>query len=136
MSAADASRQVPDYLKAFERELEAWRTVCRTPPHPKISKIPADEIVMMPMRDGVRLYTEVYWPREGTKPWPIVLMRTPYPDTTFPFSARPIEVFQDAGYAVAVQSCRGTWKSEGRFRLYQNEPEDGFDCIEWLAQQV
>ena len=88
----------------------------------------------VPMRDGVRLHTEVYLPL-GPGPFPTVLMRTPYPDPTFPFSARPIEAFRAVGYAVAVQSCRGTWLSEGAFRFLQNEPEDGYDCIEWIAEQ-
>lgn len=89
---------------------------------------------LMPMRDGVRLHTEVFLP-SGAMPFPTVLMRTPYPDSTFPFSNRPIEAFRAAGYAVAVQSCRGTWLSEGTFRFFQNEPEDGYDCVEWIAQQ-
>ena len=93
-----------------------------------------DLTVLAPMRDGVRLHTEIHLPPD-TGPHPTVLMRTPYPDPTFPFAARPIEAFRAAGYAVAVQSCRGTWLSEGTFRFFQNEPEDGYDCVEWLAEQ-
>lgn len=88
----------------------------------------------LPMRDGVRLHTEVFLPT-GDGPFPTVLIRTPYPDATFPFAERPIEVFRSSGYAVAIQSCRGTWLSEGTFRFFQNEPEDGYDCIEGLAEQ-
>lgn len=88
----------------------------------------------LPMRDGVRLHTEVHLP-PGDGPFPAVLMRTPYPDSTFPFSARPIERFREAGYAAVVQSCRGTWLSEGDFRFFQNEPEDGYDTVEGLAEQ-
>jgi putative CocE/NonD family hydrolase len=89
---------------------------------------------MLSMRDGVALHTEVHLP-PGDGPWPVVLMRTPYPDPTFPFAARPIERFRDAGYAVAIQSCRGTWLSEGDFRFFQNEPEDGYDTVEALAAE-
>jgi putative CocE/NonD family hydrolase len=104
-------------------------------PPPVVPKIPPTVTVMMPMRDGARLYTEVFLPT-GPGPFPTVLLRTPYPDPTFPFSARPIEAFRAAGYAVAIQSCRGTWLSEGTFRFFQNEPEDGYDCVEHLAQQA
>ena len=76
-----------------------------------IAKIPPDDTLMMPMRDGVKLHTELFFPRAGGGPFPTILIRTPYPDSTFPFSARPIELFRAAGYAVAIQSCRGTWKS-------------------------
>ena len=105
-----------------------------TPLPDDVPKIPPTHTVMMPMRDGVRLHTEVFLP-PGEGPFPTVLIRTPYPDPTFPFSARPIEAFRAAGYAVVVQSCRGTWLSEGAFRFLQNEPEDGYDCIEHLAEQ-
>jgi putative CocE/NonD family hydrolase len=101
---------------------------------PAVPKIAPTLTLMLPMRDGVRLYTEVFLPA-GAGPFPTVLMRTPYPDPTFPFSARPIDAFRTAGYAVAVQSCRGTWLSEGAFRFFQNEPEDGYDCVEQLAEQ-
>jgi putative CocE/NonD family hydrolase len=94
--------------------------------------VTSHEVLMVPMRDGTRLHTEVWLP-VGDGPFPTVLMRTPYPDPTFPFTARPIEAFRSAGYAVAVQSCRGTWRSEGQFRFFQNEAEDGYDCIEHLA---
>ena len=100
----------------------------------ELPKITPTHTVMMQMRDEVRLYTEIFLP-PGTGPVPTVLMRTPYPDPTFPFSARPIEAFRAAGYGVAVQSCRGTWLSEGDFRFFQNEPEDGYDCVEWIAEQ-
>jgi len=100
-----------------------------------IAKIPPDDTLMMPMRDGVKLHTELFFPRAGGGPFPTILIRTPYPDSTFPFSARPIELFRAAGYAVAIQSCRGTWKSQGRFRFFQHEAEDGYDCIEELARR-
>jgi len=83
----------------------------------------------------VRLYTEVYLPKGADDGLPSVLIRTPYPDSTFPFSMRPIELFTSGGYAVAVQSCRGTWQSEGEFRFFQNEAADGYDCVEWMAKQ-
>jgi putative CocE/NonD family hydrolase len=130
----DDKIDTPDYMQVYEQQLAAWRAACKTPmPTPTVPKLTPDETVMMPMRDGVKLYTELFFPVGTPGPFPTILTRTPYPDSTFPFSARPIDLFRRAGYAVAVQSCRGTWRSEGRFRFFQNEPEDGYDCIEWLA---
>jgi uncharacterized protein len=131
----DETIETPAYLQAFERDLEEWRKLRATPPRPNVPRLLPDTTIMMPMRDGIELYTELFFPQGRSQHLPTVLMRTPYPDSTFPFSARPIELFRTAGYLVAVQSCRGTWRSEGKFRLYQNEPNDGFDCIEWLAAQ-
>lgn len=65
----------------------------------------------------------------------MILTRTPYPDPTFPWSRRPITTFVEAGYAFASQACRGTWKSTGQAAFFHNEPEDGYDAIEWLATQ-
>jgi putative CocE/NonD family hydrolase len=131
----DEAIEIPEYLRAHQRQLQAWREARKAPmPKPVVPKINPDESLMMPMRDGAKLYTELFFPKDK-ETCPTVLIRTPYPDSTFPFSARPIELFRGAGYAVVVQSCRGTWKSEGRFRFFQNEPEDGYDCIEWLARQ-
>lgn len=132
----DDKIDVPEYMRAYERELDEWRKTRQTRmPMPKVPKVPPGDVVMMPMRDGTRLFTELFFPRDVPEVAPTILIRTPYPDALFPFSARPIQLFNQAGYVVAIQSCRGTWKSEGKFRFMQNEPEDGYDCIEWLAGQ-
>lgn len=136
MPDSDPKIELPPHIVAYQKELEIWRQVRKTPmPTPKVEKIAPDEAVMVPMRDNVKLYTEIFFPASPRASLPTILIRTPYPDTTFPFSARPIELFRRSGYAVAVQSCRGTWKSEGKFRFFQSEPQDGYDCIEWLAKQ-
>jgi putative CocE/NonD family hydrolase len=133
---ADDSIDLPPYLQAHEQRLADWRKLRATPmPMPEVPKIRPDEVVMMPMRDRIELFTELFFPNQDKSRAPTVLIRSPYPDSTFAFSARPIELFRQAGYAVAIQSCRGTWKSEGRFRFFQNEPEDGYDCVEWIARQ-
>ncbi|MBW2369496.1 MAG: CocE/NonD family hydrolase, partial [Deltaproteobacteria bacterium] len=126
----------PAWMVAYEKKLATWNAARQArPPAPDVPKIAPDETVMMPMRDGVRLFTELHFPKVGEGPFPTILIRTPYPDTTQPFSMAPIELFSSAGYMVATQSCRGAWKSEGMFRFFQNEPEDGYDCIEWIAEQ-
>jgi len=90
--------------------------------------------VAVPMRDGVVLRAEVLRPR-GPGPFPTLVYRTPYgahatleEETTF---TRAVE----RGYAVVVQDVRGRYRSDGEFRPYENEGRDGFDTIEWAAQQ-
>lgn len=87
------------------------------------------------VRDGVRLYTEVFLPDAGANSFASILIRTPYPPAVIPYTNRPIAPFLQAGYAVVVQACRGTWKSQGKFRFMQSEGVDSYDTIEWIARQ-
>jgi len=95
----------------------------------------ASECQMVPMRDGVGLYTEIFISKGKAGPLPTVLVRTPYPSSTFSLDRLKIGLFLEAGYILAVQWVRGTWKSEGRFQFLRNEAKDGYDTIEWLAEQ-
>lgn len=91
------------------------------------------ETVMVPMRDGIRLATDVYRPPQ--LPAPTVVMRTPYEraqDTN-------VGVFMSLarrGFAVVSQDCRGTGGSEPDFwDYYVREPEDSYDLVEWITHQ-
>ena len=90
--------------------------------------------VMVPMRDGVRLATDLYFPGEvasrRTGPFPAVLERTPYNKNGGSASA---SFFARHGYIAAVQDCRGRYGSEGVFFPFRDDPEDGYDTIEWIA---
>ncbi|NMB75984.1 MAG: CocE/NonD family hydrolase [Myxococcales bacterium] len=86
---------------------------------------------MIPMRDGVRLATDLYRP-ETREPVPLILIRTPYQKTMLELTAR---FYARRGYAVAVQDCRGRFKSEGVWEPFVNEALDGYDTIEFLAGQ-
>jgi len=85
------------------------------------------------MRDGVRLSADVYLP-PGDAPAPAVLVRTPYnnSDAYYTDQAR---YFTQHGYAFVVQDCRGKFDSQGDFRPWFSEPEDGFDTHEWVGTQ-
>lgn len=98
-----------------------------------------DKNVMVPMRDGVKLATDLWIPDSGDAV-PALLVRIPYGKDavagTYPGPPLPnISMVVDAGYAVVVQDCRGTSGSEGEFTALANEPEDGADTIAWLRQQ-
>ena len=89
------------------------------------------ETVMVPMRDGVLLATDVY--RDPSlKQAPVLLMRTPYNKDRV---KKVAERFADAGYVAVVQDCRGKFQSEGVFYPYDHEGRDGYDAIEWLGKQ-
>ena len=95
-----------------------------------------EENLMVPMRDGVRLATDIYRPsREGalvTQPLPIVVHRTPY-DKKRPSSVASAEYFASHGFVSVVQDARGRFASEGVFTKYIGEGEDGYDAVEYLA---
>lgn len=87
---------------------------------------------MVPMRDGVKLATDVYLPA-GDGPWPVIVMRSPYPRSMN-------EGLTRAGYAVVIQSTRGRYGSEDESGLVffsdgWGKAQDGYDCIEWVGKQ-
>lgn len=107
----------------------------------------------VPARDGARLFTVVYTPKDTAKTYPLLLLRTPYgvgpygPDQT-PARFVPSPAFWRAGYIFVFQDVRGRMKSEGTFlhgRPHNpakkgptdvDESSDTFDTIEWLLKTV
>ena len=89
------------------------------------------ETVMVSMRDGVQLATDIYRD-DATRVAPVVLMRTPYNKDRAKGAAQRFAV---AGYVAVVQDCRGKFASEGVFIPYNNDGQDGFDAIEWIGNQ-
>ena len=90
--------------------------------------------VSVAMRDGVVLRADVLLP-SGNGRFPALIYRTPYGKH---FALREYKTFEKAvarGYAVVVQDVRGRYASEGDFNAYRNEGHDGYDTIEWAAQQ-
>ena len=91
------------------------------------------ETVMIPMRDGVRLATDVYLPPK--LPAPVVVMRTPY-ERDQDANVGAFMSLARRGFAVVSQDCRGTGRSEPDFwDYYVREPEDSYDLIEWITHQ-
>src|SRR5580692_6397229 len=107
--------------------------------------------VMVPMRDGVRLATDVYRPARNGKPlpgrFPVILERTPYGKTVPSRSelsvrepvaksrAEVARVFVSRGYVVIYQDCRGRYGSEGEFVKYLSDGHDGYDACAWIVRQ-
>jgi len=93
--------------------------------------------IMVPMRDGIKLATDIYFPEDYNpskkNKYPVIFHRTPYNKEIN--STTTVDLFCKKGYVVIFQDCRGRYKSEGKFTKYVNEPEDGYDAIEWIAKQ-
>src|SRR5919199_3946785 len=102
-----------------------------------VEQILIDKHVMVPMRDGVRLATDVYR-LDGAAPAPVLLARTPYDkERGVASTGVPFDIFRavQAGYAVAIQDVRGRFASEGTFDAHFQEGHDGADTIAWAAAQ-
>lgn len=107
----------------------------------------------IPVRDGKRLFTAVYTPRDTSKSYPILLTRTPYGvapygEDNYPFSLGPSEELAEEGFIFAYQDVRGKMMSEGEFielTPYKpvkqgpqdvDESSDAYDTIEWLLRHI
>ncbi|WP_405539598.1 CocE/NonD family hydrolase [Streptomyces sp. NBC_00075] len=97
-----------------------------------------DTGVQVPVRDGSLLATTVWRPASGA-PAPTLLMRHPYgTDITSGYGGTQspdILALMAAGYAVAVQDCRGAFHSEGVFTPHVDDRNDGVDTVAWLVEQ-
>ncbi|MBQ9772522.1 MAG: CocE/NonD family hydrolase [Lentisphaeria bacterium] len=87
---------------------------------------------MVPMRDGVNLYTLVQLPQPNGK-FPTIIKRNPYADITP--EMEPFRTENTHGYAIVYQECRGTGRSEGDCIPYINEHNDGLDTLDWIRKQ-
>ncbi len=108
---------------------------------------------MIPMRDGVNLFTAVYAPKDTSQTYPILLSRTPYscapygPDN-YSNSIGPSPLFAKEGYIVVYQDVRGAFMSEGTYVNMRpqndhksnpsdiDESSDTYDTIDWLVKNI
>ena len=108
---------------------------------------------MIPMRDGVKLFTSIYIPKDVTEKHPILLRRTPY--SCSPYGEDKWEAFWNnhlryylrEGYIMVKQDVRGRWMSEGEFMDVRpfnpnksgqqvDEASDTYDAIDWLVKNL
>ncbi len=107
----------------------------------------------IPMRDGVRLFTSVYVPKDASQKYPILMTRTPYSaqpygEDRYKDNLGPSPLFGNAGYVFVYQDVRGRWMSEGTFVNMRpedaaekgsnaiDEATDTYDTIDWLVKHV
>lgn len=97
--------------------------------------------VMMPMRDGVRLATDIYRPKTD-KPVPIIFSKTPYNFNNWGDGEQRANNYQTAldavkhGYAYVVQNERGKFFSEGQWDILGPPTTDGYDAFSWMTKQA
>jgi putative CocE/NonD family hydrolase len=89
----------------------------------------------IPMRDGVELAATIHLPHASEQPAPAIVTITPYDKSSATSEGSEAEFFQRHGYAFVTVDCRGRGKSEGEWRAFVNDPEDGHDVVEWVARQ-
>jgi uncharacterized protein len=109
--------------------------------------------VAIAMRDGVKLFTSIYTPKDTKTKYPILMSRTPYSAapygaTSFTSFLGPGARFAEAGYIFVTQDVRGRYRSEGRFEHMTphkaikrgkkdvDESTDSYDTIDWLLKNV
>jgi len=88
--------------------------------------------VKIPMRDGVKLNGTVYKPKPIPEPLPVIFTLTPYIGDSYHARA---DYFAKNGYVFVLVDVRGRGSSEGRFTPFDQEANDGYDIVEWLAKQ-
>ncbi|NNK75604.1 MAG: CocE/NonD family hydrolase, partial [Maribacter sp.] len=99
-----------------------------------------DQKVMMPMRDGIRLATDIYRPKSAEKV-PIIFSRTPYNFNSWGDGEQRTRTAQRAyeavkrGYAYVVQNERGRYFSEGEWDILGTPLTDGYDAFSWMKDQ-
>ncbi|PVW13210.1 CocE/NonD family hydrolase [Marixanthomonas spongiae] len=99
-----------------------------------------DQKIMMPMRDGVRLATDIYRPKTDKKV-PIIFSRTPYNFNTWQDGEKRSRTAKSAleavkrGYAYVVQNERGRFFSEGEWDILGVPLTDGYDAFTWMKNQ-
>ena len=108
---------------------------------------------MIPMRDGIKLFTAIYVPKDSSQTYPILMMRTPYSckpygEANYPGRLGPNGLFPAEKYIFVYQDVRGRHMSEGKFEEMTpakdvkkttadvDESSDTYDAIEWLLKNV
>ena len=108
---------------------------------------------MIPMRDGVKLFTTIYTPKDSGQQYPILMTRTPYSvapygENTYRNSLGPSSLFVKEGYIFVYQDVRGRFMSEGEFDNMRphidkkksksdiDESSDTYDTIDWLLTNI
>jgi putative CocE/NonD family hydrolase len=104
---------------------------------------------MIPMRDGIKLHTVIYTPKENKDKLPFLITRTPYGVSEHPSPEKSgyIKDMADDGYIFVFQDIRGRYLSEGTFKMQRfsrdkkvaksiDEASDTYDTIDWLLKNI
>jgi putative CocE/NonD family hydrolase len=105
--------------------------------------------VMIPMRDGIKLYTVIYTPKAQSEKLPFLMLRTPYGVSRRPSPDKPdyTKDMAEDGYIFVYQDIRGRYMSEGKYAMMRfsrnkkdpkaiDESSDTYDTIDWLLKNI
>ncbi len=109
--------------------------------------------ITIPMRDGIKLFTSIYIPKDNSEKHPILMTRTPYSCAPYgenifrPFWYSYQKKYFREGYIIIIQDVRGRWMSEGAFMDVRpfnaskkgkeiDEASDTYDAIDWLIKNI
>jgi uncharacterized protein len=126
LSRPAATSAIPDYSKYSDESLKK-----------ELKDGATDErAILVPMRDGVGLSTNVFRPKDAKGPLPTVLWKTPYNELGMQGSVQRYAVAAvKRGYAFVVQNERGRYFSEGQYQILGHPQTDGYDALSWIAKQ-
>lgn len=122
-----------------------FATAQQTKPDDKYNR----QVVMIPMRDGVKLNTVIFTPKDQKEKLPFLMLRTPYGVNGYPSPERQgyIKDMAEDGYIFVFQDIRGRYLSEGTFKMQRfnrdkkdpkaiDESSDTYDTIDWLLKNI
>src|SRR6266436_7148665 len=129
------------WLESIRRSVACALVVVCSLASSAFAQTPATDchIEWAPMRDGVKLATEVYLPTAQTGRLPVILQRTPYnrfpPGPGSNCNSPDFIYLASHGYVALNQDVRGRYRSHGVMDAMQQEARDGYDMVEWAAVQ-
>ena len=133
--------------------LPAWQAgaIVQETPYEVAANYDKKEVTIA-MRDGIKLHTTIYSPKDTSKTYPIIMSRTPYScrpygEDQFRSKIGPNQYMMKEGYIVVYQDVRGRWMSEGKYdnmrafipekdKTQIDEASDTYDTIDWLVNNV
>ena len=130
-----------------------WMRSADAPPEYNVKEHYTKYEYRIPMRDGKRLFTSIYVPKDSSRPYPFLMDRTPYSVSPYGVDQYkkligPSEEFEKAGYIVVYQDVRGRYMSEGTFiemtphidnkksKDDVDNSSDTYDTIDWLLKNI
>jgi putative CocE/NonD family hydrolase len=123
------AQEIKDIFVTGIKAILIW-SILATAGYGSVPAPPANGTVSIPMRDGMGLATDLFFPADEAPPYPVVLIRTQYNKNWLSGYGR---YYANAGFAVAIQDVRGRWASAGKWEPFIHEADDGYDSIEWLG---
>ena len=132
---ADLLWQVLTVKDLYDRYVRLPSATIESSSPDRHAEVVIENDVPIPMRDGVRLYANVYRPQAEAK-FPVLVIRLPYGKDEYYCRMPAIGKFwAKKGYAAVIQDVRGKFTSEGTFEPFENEVADGYDTVDWAAKQ-